>query len=53
MPVAACRKNFSFSVHGNKMTKPKACLGAEFRLKGLHLSRPFLNPRRLNEGSLG
>lgn len=49
MPVAACRKNFSFSVHGNKMTKPKACLGAEF----LHLSRPFLNPRRLNEGSLG
>lgn len=49
MPLAACRKNYSFSVHGNKMTKPEACLGAQF----LRLSRPFLNSRRLNKDSLG
>lgn len=49
MPLAACGTKYSFSVHGNKMTKPEACLGAQF----LRLSRPFLNPRRLNKDSLG
>lgn len=49
MPLTACRKNYSFSVHSNKMAKPEACLGAQF----LRLSRPFLNPRRLNKDSLG